>query len=149
MASYNYISCIDSYTRVTETSMSCIDHIFIRNIYISKANFFVIKTDITDHFSLVFFIKDDFIDKIKDNIRHNNFNNKKTINFNILNFLISSFDWNSLLINNDVNILVDKFNCKINELITSVTKVTTATCSDSLYIKYSTQYTLMSERYNT
>ncbi|KAF0703212.1 Uncharacterized protein FWK35_00028895 [Aphis craccivora] len=46
-ASYNFISCIDSYTRVTETSMSCIDHIFIRNIDISKPNSFVIKTDIT------------------------------------------------------------------------------------------------------
>jgi len=124
LASFNFISCIDSYTRVTDSTMSCIDHIFIRNIDISKANSFVIKTDITDHFSLAFFIKEDFIDNLKDNVTHDNFNKKNIINFNTLNILISSFDWHSLLINNDVDILVDKFNYKINELINSATKVT-------------------------
>jgi hypothetical protein len=125
MTSYNFISCFDSYTRVTETTKSCIDHIFIRNIDISKANSFVIKTDITDHFSLTLFIKEEFIDSVKDNVRQNNFNNKKIINFNKLNILISSFDWHSLLINNDVDFLVDKFNGKINKLISDATKVTT------------------------
>lgn len=56
-------------------------------------------------------------------LRHYNFNNKRIINFNIINILISSFDWHSLLINNDVDILVDNFNYKINELISSATKV--------------------------
>lgn len=62
MASYNFISFIDLgyiyiYTRVTETTMSCIVHIFIRNIDLSKANSFVIKTNITDYFSLSFLLK--------------------------------------------------------------------------------------------
>lgn len=62
MASYNFISFIDLgyiyiYTRVTETTMSCIVHIFIRNIDLSKANSFVIKTNITDYFSLAFLLK--------------------------------------------------------------------------------------------
>lgn len=37
-------------------------------IDLSKANSFVIKTDVTDHFSLAFFIKNYFITKTKDNI---------------------------------------------------------------------------------
>jgi len=121
LPSYNFISCIDSYTRITDTTKSCIDHIFIRNIDISKANSFVLKIDITDHFSLAFF-KEDFMDNLKDNVRHDNFNIKKIINFNTLNILISSFDWHSLSINYDEDIKVDQFNYKINELITSATK---------------------------
>jgi hypothetical protein len=61
LATYNFISCIDSYTRVIDTLTFCIVHIFIRNINISKANSFIIKTDITDHFSLTFFINNDCI----------------------------------------------------------------------------------------
>jgi len=57
--------------------MSCIHHIFIRNIDITKANSFIIKTDVTDHLSLTFLIKEDFIDNLKDNLKNNNFNNKK------------------------------------------------------------------------
>jgi len=125
LASYNFISCIDSYTRVTDNTKSCIDHIFIRNVDLSKANSFVIKTDITDHFSLAFYIKEDFIDNLNDNLNNNNFYSKKITNFNILNTLISFFDWQSLLISNDVDILVDKFNYKIKELITSATNVAT------------------------
>jgi hypothetical protein len=63
LATYNFISCIDSYTRVINTPISCIDHIFIRNIDKSKANSFVIKTDIKYHFSLAFFINNDLIYK--------------------------------------------------------------------------------------
>lgn len=63
--------------------MSRIDHIFTKNVDVSKSNSFVIKTNITDHFSFAFFIKEDFINNLKDN-----FNNKKIINFNILNTLI-------------------------------------------------------------
>lgn len=37
LASFKFYFIIDSYTRVTDTSRTCIDHIFIKNINISKA----------------------------------------------------------------------------------------------------------------
>lgn len=58
-------------------------------------------------------------------LKTNNFNTKKIINFKLLNNFISTFDWQSLLIDNDVDIMVEKFNYKISELITNVSKVAT------------------------
>lgn len=38
LASYNFILCIDCYTRISDIYLSCIDYIFIRNIYTLNAN---------------------------------------------------------------------------------------------------------------
>lgn len=32
MAKHGYISCINNFTRVTKSSSTCIDHVFIRNV---------------------------------------------------------------------------------------------------------------------
>lgn len=47
------------------------------------------------------------------------------MNYNLLNNLIFSYDWQNVLINNDVDIFVYKFNHKITDLITNSSKVST------------------------
>jgi len=62
LASFNFFSCINNFTRVTDVLNSCIDHIFIN--YISNLSLYIIKTDITDHYSLDISINNDnFIEK--------------------------------------------------------------------------------------
>lgn len=45
------------------------------------------------------------------------------MNYNLLNNLIFSYDWQNVLINNDVYIFVYKFNHKITDLIINFSKV--------------------------
>lgn len=52
LAKHEYISCINNFTRVTESSNTCIDHIFIRNIETNNINLNILRCDITDHMLL-------------------------------------------------------------------------------------------------
>lgn len=47
MARNGYLPCIHIFTKVTNHSRSCIDHIFIKNIQINKVNSNILKCDIT------------------------------------------------------------------------------------------------------
>jgi len=53
MASNNFISCINNFTRVTNTTKSCIDHIFTKNIDIHCINSFILECSITDHYGTI------------------------------------------------------------------------------------------------
>lgn len=53
MASNNFISCINNYTRVTNTTKTCIDHIFSKNIDLQCINSFILKCNITDHYGTI------------------------------------------------------------------------------------------------
>lgn len=115
LASSNFISCINNFTRITNVSKSCIEHTFINDI--SNLSSYIIKTDITDHYSLAIGIdSDNFIEKcIIDKNTHKNTNVR--LNFSNLNNLLLSFNWYNFLFKSDVDILIDKFNTKINEFM--------------------------------
>jgi len=51
-ANKNYILCINVCTKVTNTSKSCINHIFIKHFKVSFVSPYVIKIDFTDHYNL-------------------------------------------------------------------------------------------------
>jgi len=57
---------------------------------------------------MAFFIKKDFIHKEKNN-KSNMKNTKNIINYNLLNNLISSYDWENIIIDNDVDLLIDAY----------------------------------------
>lgn len=51
MANFNMILCINNYTRVSNNSKSCLDHIFINNHLNNKIESYIIKCTITDHYA--------------------------------------------------------------------------------------------------
>lgn len=48
-----FIPCIINFTRVTNHSKTCIDHIFINNIDSNKINSYILRCDITDHYATI------------------------------------------------------------------------------------------------
>lgn len=115
MSSNDFISCINNYTRVYNTSQSCIDHIFIRNIVTDNTNSFILKSDITDHYATIIYIQN------SNNLNHNTDINlpeiRNIINIEHLNMLINTEDWDNVQRNNDVNNVYESFNKTINHLI--------------------------------
>ncbi|KAF0696164.1 RNA-directed DNA polymerase from mobile element jockey [Aphis craccivora] len=117
MANFNMISCINNYTRVSNNSKSCLDHIFINNLLNNKIESYIIKCTITDHYATALNfcynkpLKNAIIDK------NNSIHQKYNYNFDYLNNLIYSVDWFTLLNVEDVNAALDIFNNKINQLI--------------------------------
>lgn len=57
MGSHNFIFCINSYIRVTNTTKSCIDHILTKNIDKHWINSFILECKITDHYGAIIWIK--------------------------------------------------------------------------------------------
>lgn len=115
MSSKDFISCINTFTRVSNMSQSCIDHIFIKNIDTDYLNSYILKSDITDHYATLINIKHstDFNDNT--NIKLSEIGNK--INTEHLSMLISIEDWDNILGNNDVNKAYESFNNTIYQLI--------------------------------
>lgn len=79
MASNNFISCINNFTRVTNTTKSCIDHIFTKNIDIHCINSFILECSITDHYGTII----QFNHQLNPNTTHINKNNEKNKRVNI------------------------------------------------------------------
>ena len=115
MASKGFISCINKYTRVSNTSQSCIDHIFINNIDTGSVNSYILKSDVTDHYATILYIQNDVNLADNTNKKLSEIGNK--INIDHLNMLISIEDWDNLLCNSDVNKAYETFNNIINQLI--------------------------------
>jgi len=53
MAKHGYISCINNFTRVTESSNTCIDHVFNRNVESNKINSIILRCYRTDHYATI------------------------------------------------------------------------------------------------
>jgi len=53
MASNNFISLKYNLTRVTNTTKSCIDHIFTKNIDMHCINSFILECNKTDHYGTI------------------------------------------------------------------------------------------------
>lgn len=57
MSSKDFISCINTFTRISSTSQSCIDHIFIKNIDTDYVNSYILKSNIIEHYVTLINIK--------------------------------------------------------------------------------------------
>lgn len=49
MAIHGLLLCINNFTRLTNHSKTCIDHVFIKNINDSNINSNILRCDITDN----------------------------------------------------------------------------------------------------
>jgi len=117
----NCYSACNKPTRISSHSNTCIDHLFVKNINIKEVSAYILRSSITDHFSLILNINTDDLN-IQKTRANNNFNCEfKKIDFNHLNMLIRTEDWNTLLDCKNVNTSVENFNNKINDLILAST----------------------------
>lgn len=123
MMSYlGFKSYINSYTRVTQDSSTCLDHIFIRRNKETKnliPNAIVIETDVTDHFPV-------YLNISLDNTKHSNTTENKTITkFDEEKFenIIRSMHWDNIVALNDPEIANNKF----VDIFTSIYKECTIT----------------------
>lgn len=57
LAINGFYSACNLPTRIAKSSKTCIDHLFIKNIHHQYVNPHVLKSNITDHFSLILRIK--------------------------------------------------------------------------------------------
>ena len=83
LMSHGFTSYINTHTRITSNTQSCLDHIFVRSRSSAKVecNASVINTNITDHFPIYMSL----------NNTHTSFTKKK-INYKIIrNLMITSF----------------------------------------------------------
>ena len=119
MFSNGMISVINRPTRVAKTSLTCIDHIYTNSFINHDIYSGIIKTDISDHFSVF------IVDK---NIKDTNYPNKieKKIrvidNNSIMKFktILNETDWSIVLNTHDPNLVIDnnsimKFKTILNE----------------------------------
>lgn len=100
LAEHGYISCINNYTRITNNSKSCIDHIFLpQRLFHDSITAMIINTAITDHTSQLLCLPN----KSEDNTTKQPLNQRQQINYEQLNTLLTNEDWASVMRENDPN----------------------------------------------
>lgn len=113
---FGFKSYINSYTRVTTESSTCIDHIFLRrNVTISPLiNSLVIDTDVTDHFPIFLSLH------YNEPSNNSNLTEQEVITYcdtNKFVNLIKNTQWNNVLASNDPKIAYQTFYDTINNII--------------------------------
>lgn len=114
---YGLISCINTPTRVTDTTRTCTDHIFVRHRKTYNVRSANVKTEITDHYSvsldIAFFVSGNcsspkdfkqFVDKEK------------------FKSVMKDQNWESVLNWKDVDVCVNAFHNIVHSVIGSSTK---------------------------
>jgi len=88
---------------------------FINNIDTDRVNSYILKSDITDHYTTILYIQNNADLTDNTDIILSETGNK--INIEHLNMLIGIEDWDHLLCNNDVNKAYETFNNTNYQLI--------------------------------
>ncbi|KAG5888731.1 hypothetical protein JTB14_023806 [Gonioctena quinquepunctata] len=126
LTEHGYISYINTFTRVSETSKSIIDHIFARTDTTVKNEVeikpMMIKTDLTDHYSIGATIA--FNQKLanKTTDKENIF---KSIDYVKLNKHLEKEHWNDVLQHNNIKNAYDTFINKFTDHLDRATKIRT------------------------
>lgn len=105
--SHGFAQFMDKPTQITQTSETCIDHIFIRNRCLSIFKSEVFDIHLTDHCLLG--LKIDSIHEYKKSISANSTTELLKIDFDMLNQKLRSIDWNYLYNEPDVNVCFNGF----------------------------------------
>jgi len=115
-----FVSLINSPTRVTQESETCIDHIFlkIQNSLCSKSTPIVFHSDITDHYSILANFE------ISLNVNNNNSNKTfKTTDIQKLNKTLEAETWASVYCCDNLNDAFDNFSSILKKHIDNSSKV--------------------------
>ena len=122
---HNTISVINRPTRVTRTTATAIDNILTNNFLEGKFSSGIIKTDISDHFSVFysFNLSKNTSDKETKTILKRNISNKNVDNFRLA---LRNASWDGVLLSNDANAAFNNFHnqfvsifdktCPVNEV---------------------------------
>lgn len=116
MYNNGFSSFINNYTRVTEDSSSCLDHIFIRHKELSRFESGIFQLEITDHSLTALIIKDTSKNLIDKNVC-NSVIKYNTFNFQSVKGLLKSCNWNNVLNKYNVNIALEEFYTNIKEAL--------------------------------
>lgn len=114
-----YNSVINNYTRVTHSSKSCIDHIFVRSAQdLDLYEGIILKSNITDHFATLLNLELEKINTVET--KEANFITK--INFEKLKILADKENWDELSKGiNDMDVIVDTLIDKLQYIIKGAT----------------------------
>lgn len=114
MSCYGFSSCINDYTRITESTRSCIDHIFVQeNIYDEKIVGLNVKIAVTDHFLQIINIPHRKVD-----LNHTNEPAARTIiDYTALNKKLETESWENVKRELDPNVSYENFMQSLQEHI--------------------------------
>lgn len=146
---HGYISCINDHTRTTESTESCIDHIFIPNkLYDNRIIALNIQTSITDHFSQIICLPLAIpTKKIQHSITKTT---SIKIDYKQLNIDLSTETWTETLQEEDPNRSYTEFITKFDEHIqrnTTKTISNTASCRTRRLKPWMTEELIKNIRY--
>lgn len=106
LSEYGYISMINEYTRVTPTSKTCIDHIFIKNNnnIIDYTIPIVLRTNITDHYVTI-------LQVIFQNEHKQKYENtyRTVLNYKKLTNILTNLNWDVVYACDNVESATDMF----------------------------------------
>lgn len=117
MYNNGFVSLINSFTRITSDSSSCIDHNFARHKKLRNFTAGIFHLEITDHSLIALIINDEkTIDKqLKNNSSTVTY---EKINFDVLKDYLRNYDWNVVLSKDiDVDNGLDELYSVINKSI--------------------------------
>ena len=118
LSSMFFLPVITKPTRfpVNSGEPSTLDHIFINKLEGFCSG--VVGTDITDHCPCFIFFNFDY-SPVNEPLRKITFRPFNEKNLDLLTAKLTEFDWDSILVGNDVSFLWESFICKLNDLYCS------------------------------
>lgn len=117
LAKNGFYSCINKATRVTTTSKTAIDHVFVRKPFRHCLSLTptILQCDITDHYAVLLQICSDNSSRVTiDTHPHSD---KYKINYNKLRDLMSSVDWRKIYVLTDPNSAYNDFIIQFKNII--------------------------------
>lgn len=125
LANHGFEPYIQSPTRITADSATCIDHIFLKkkhNVNYYRCSSFILNCNITDHFPVMMNISMDH--SINDN-KNDNIKEISSIDINKLKTLLANQNWSEVLNTNDAQLATNLFTKKLDTLMNQCKKTRT------------------------
>lgn len=118
LARHGFEPYIQSHTRVTAETATCIDHIFLKkkhNVNYYKYKSYILNCNITDHYPVMMAISTEHPKNCNesDNNTHKNY----LIDFNKMKSLIANKNWSDVLNTNDVQLATNLFTNDFSDFI--------------------------------
>lgn len=114
-----YLSLVNTPTRITPNTISCIDHCFVKYRNLSKFKSAVFDIGLTDHCLLGLVLVDKNIVNLNKTGSPSSF--KKVVDYNLVKQMLSLVNWDVCFFNTDVNTCYNLFSNSLSEIVKSCT----------------------------